>query len=107
MVFEFVSDSLCKIGRLSDVFSLQSGAVVEPLDPETQLREHSFISHAVVVGRDQNFAVAFLTLDRNVMEPVAKVDCVVDVCAFVPFRCFTFMYMCLFVLFVKVPLMLL
>ena len=60
-------------GRLSDVFSLQSGAIVEPLDPECRLREHPFIFHAVVVGKDQNFAVAFLTLDRSVMEPVAKV----------------------------------
>jgi hypothetical protein len=70
--FCFAVFSTC-IGRLSDIFSLQSGAIVEPLDPESQLREHPFISHAVVVGRDQNFAVAFLTLDRSVMEPVAKV----------------------------------
>lgn len=68
----FEAGQLVLQGRLSDVFALQSGAVVEPLDPECQLREHPFISHAIVAGKNQNFAVAFLTLDRTVMEPVAK-----------------------------------
>jgi long-chain acyl-CoA synthetase len=59
-------------GRLTDVFELQSGAVVYPVEAECALREHPFVSHAIVVGRGQTFAVAFLTLDRAVMEPVAK-----------------------------------
>ncbi len=59
-------------GRLSDVFELQSGALVYPAEVECSLREHPFVAHAIVVGRGQNFAVAFLTLDRAVMEPVAK-----------------------------------
>ena len=70
--FEPSSGLLTMQGRLGDVFQLQSGASLSPQAAECQLRGHPFVQHAIVVGRNQKFAVAFLTLDRSVMEPVAK-----------------------------------
>ena len=59
-------------GRCSDPFVLKTGATVMTQDAECALKNHAFISHAVVIGADQSFPVAFLTLDKDVLEPLAK-----------------------------------
>lgn len=68
----WVGPQLVMSGRAGDVFHLQSGAVLLPQEPEAALQAHPFISSAMVCGNRQTYAVAFLTLDRSVMEPLAK-----------------------------------
>jgi hypothetical protein len=42
------------------------------MEAQVALQTHPFVVHALVVGRGRPFNVAFLTLDRNTLEPMAE-----------------------------------
>ncbi len=50
-------------GRKSEVFKTSTGRRIAPVPIETALKTLSYVDHAVVVGRDQPFPVAILTLN--------------------------------------------
>ncbi|MBN8224196.1 MAG: AMP-binding protein [Xanthomonadales bacterium] len=52
-------------GRKSEVFKTSTGRRIAPVPIEAALKTLAYVDHAVVVGRDQPFPVAVLTLDAR------------------------------------------
>jgi long-chain acyl-CoA synthetase len=55
-------------GRAKDTIVLNGGENIEPLPIEARLRESPFIEQAVVVGQDQKYLGALLSLDTKQVE---------------------------------------
>lgn len=60
------------VGRVKDTIVLLSGKNIEPLPIEEALRESEFIENAVVLGQDQKYLGALITLSMDTLEKAVE-----------------------------------